>query len=477
MKESILISLDTISDVVCESEIAAAEALLAEYDKALAILEYSETEPEQFGIFQEGKIMDDVKKQGEGQSKVMRILSFIPRLIAALFKAITGKLQTAAKSAKNVIENTKGKDQSKMKTFIEGLKKGDKKAVKTALIGLGAVAAGAVGAGVVIKKKSVPKTLIGAIKEGLPKENGKAFDEFYKSLHEIMTDKEIEEFIDFLGRIDYDKLSKKYPKEVLDEIREYKKKLEKSLADRKNSEKELNATESSEKKESESSKNEPKDSDELEAKINKAIDDIMKQYSDLEPRGNHFPLIEFEFEPRKGLKVAYNRSAYDMCFALCLLGDDIIINPNALDKFKSFFNSYSDTIRNLENNRYRALIAVMDACHDNKLDEDGGVFPMWYTLGVSNKLLDKNDSDDNIKKIFADRKHDYLSGKFGDVDPEAASALEIMADLIRRVNRDTLAYTDAVVDIVTKLEDIFGSENMRSHIDKQKWESTRGDKS
>jgi hypothetical protein len=439
--------------------------------------------------------MDDVKKQGEGQSKVMRILSFIPRLLAALFKAVSGKLQTTAKSAKNIAEHTKGKDQSKMKAFIEGLKKGDKKAVKTALIGLGAVAgvAGGVGAGIVIKKKSVPNTLIGAIKEGLSKENGKAFDEFYKSLHEIMTDEEIENFIDFLGRIDYDKLSKKYPKKVLDEIREYKNELEKTLANSKNSEKastsddvkkETPKTEekpsTDEKKKSESSKNEPKDSDELEAKINKAIDDIMKQYSDLEPRGNHFPLIEFEFEPRKGLKVSYNLAAYHMCHELCFLGDDIITNPNDLDKFKSFFNSYSDAIRKLENNRYRSLIAVMDACHDNKIgDED--ILPMWYTLGVSNKLLNKDTFGDKLKKEFTDWKNDYLERHdyYGrkEADPEAVRALEIITDLIRRVDRDILAYTDAIVDIVNKLEDIFGSENMRSHIDKQKWESTREDKS
>jgi hypothetical protein len=296
-----------------------------------------------------------------------------------------------------------------------------------------------------------------------------------------MTDEEIEEFIDFLGRIDYDKLSKKYPKEVLDEIREYKNELEETLANRKNSEKELNTTASSKKKESESSKNEPKDSDELEAKINKAIDDIMKQYSDLEPRGNHFPLIEFEFEPRKGLKVSYNVSAYGMCHELCFLGDDIITNkPDGLDKFKSFFNSYSDAIRKLENNRYRSLIAVMDACHDNKIgDED--ILPMWYTLGVSNKLLNKDTFGDKLKKDFTDWKNDYLERHdyYGrkEADPEAVRALEIITDLIRRVDHDILAYTDAIVDIVNKLEDIFGSENMRSHIDKQKWESTREDKS
>ena len=338
MKNEILNSLDVIQETCNETEVAVAEAIVQECCKAMDILGYSDTDVELFNIIQEGKIMDDVKKQGEGQSKVMRILSFIPRLIAALFKAITGKLQTAAKSAKNVVENTKGKDKGKMETFINGLKKGDKKAVKTALIGLGAVAgvAGGVGAGIVIKKKSVPNTLIGAIKEGLSKENGKAFDEFYKSLHEIMTDEEIEKFIDFLGRIDYDKLSKKYPKEVLDEIREYKNELEESLANSKNSEKastsnvekkETPKTEekpsTDEKKETKSTKNELESSIEFTEKMDKAIDEIMKQYSDLQNSGD-VKLIDFYYGITSGLSVKYNRSTMWLCGEISNIGYDIM---------------------------------------------------------------------------------------------------------------------------------------------------------
>jgi len=465
MKNEILNSLDVIQETCNETEVAVAEAIVQECCKAMDILEYSNTDVDQFNIIQEGKIMDDVKKQGEGQSKVMRILSFIPRLIAALFKAITGKLQTAAKSAKNVIENTKGKDQSKIKTFIEGLKKGDKKSVKTALIGLGAVAAGAagaVGAGVVIKKKSVPKTLIGAIKEGLSKENGKAFDEFYKSLHEIMTDEEIEEFIDFLGRIDYDKLSKKYPKEVLDEIREYKNELEETLANSKNSEKELNATESSEKKESESSKNELESSIEFTEKMDKAIDDIMKQYSDLQNSGD-VKLIDFYYGIASGLSVKYNRSTMWLCGEISNIGYDIMAHPDKLDKFKSFYNSYSDTVKKFANSRYKAMTAAIAACVTNNIGQGlinkDQMFTVHGTKDLSGDLTKYNDYDINeFNKRHGDVKKDYIFKN----NTEAVKAAETIADIIKQVYSDILTYISTIVDIVAKLEAIFGYEKMWS---------------
>ena len=477
MKNEILNSLDVIQETCNETEVAVAEAIVQECCKAMDILGYSDTDVELFNIIQEGKIMDDVKKQGEGQSKVMRILSFIPRLIAALFKAITGKLQTAAKSAKNVVENTKGKDKGKMETFINGLKKGDKKAVKTALIGLGAVAgvAGGVGAGIVIKKKSVPNTLIGAIKEGLSKENGKAFDEFYKSLHEIMTDEEIEKFIDFLGRIDYDKLSKKYPKEVLDEIREYKNELEESLANSKNSEKastsnvekkETPKTEekpsTDEKKETKSTKNELESSIEFTEKMDKAIDEIMKQYSDLQNSGD-VKLIDFYYGITSGLSVKYNRSTMWLCGEISNIGYDIMAHPDKLDKFKSFYNSYSDTVKKFANSRYKAMTAAIAACVTNNIgqgliDKDL-TFMVHGTKDLSDDLTKYNDYDINeFNKRHGDAKKDYIFKN----NTEAVKAAETIADIIKQVYSDILTYISTIVDIVAKLEAIFGYEKMWS---------------
>ena len=220
MKESILMSLDTINDVVCESEIAAAEAILAEYDKAITILEYSETDSDQFIIFQEGKIMDDVKKQGEGQSKVMRILTLIPRLISALFKAITGKLKSTEKSAKNIKEKTKDKDPKNMKEFIGALKKGDKKAVKTALNGLGTVAGLGVGAvGVAHGIREIDKKYVSdehIIRFALSEEDYKKYDDCMRTMDII-----------FSSLIDEKKLEWNFVRNVTnEEFEEYKKALD-----------------------------------------------------------------------------------------------------------------------------------------------------------------------------------------------------------------------------------------------------------
>lgn len=495
MKESILMSLDTINDVVCESEVAAAEALLAEYDKALAILEYSETEPEQFGIFQEGKIMDDVKKQGEGQSKVMRILSFIPRLIAALFKAITGKLQTAAKSAKNVVENTKGKDQSKIKTFIEGLKKGDKKAVKTALIALGATAGvvGGVGAGIAIKKKfSGDSDSFDMLKPCLSDEDFKEL----KRLIDLNTDapdtdakkedakEDAKKAISILEKVDYSKLkqSEEKEKDLREKVNSSIKALKEYISDEKAStsnaeKKETSKTDeepsTDEKKETKSTKNEPESSIKFPVKMDKAIDDIMKQYSDLQNSGI-VKLIDFIYDPKTGLQVAYNGSVYGLCGVIGGIGYDIMNHPDKLDKFKSFYNSYSDTVKKLASARCKTMTAAIAACATNNIESNSikkdQLWPIYNTEDISKNVREFN--DDTIEQFSS-----YFKGMKNDDDlknnTEAIKALETIADIIKHVNSDILAYMSAIVNIITKLEDIFGYEKMWSHTDEKAWKSVR----
>lgn len=482
-------SLDTINDVVCESEVAAAEALLAEYDKALAILEYSETEPEQFGIFQEGKIMDDVKKQGEGQSKVMRILSFIPRLIAALFKAITGKLQTAAKSAKNVVENTKGKDQSKIKTFIEGLKKGDKQAVKTALIGLGAVAgvASGVGAGIVIKKKfSKDSDSFDILNPGLSDEDFKELKRIVYSADTPDTDakKDAEKAISILEKVDYSKLkqSEEKKKTLREKVDSSIKALKEFVSDEEaltsNAEKkETSKTEekpsTDEKKEPKTTKNEPESSIKFPVKMDKAIDDIMKQYSDLQNSGI-VKLIDFIYDPKIGLQVAYNGSVYGLCGVIGGIGYDIMNHPDKLDKFKSFYNSYSDTVKKLASARCKTMTAAIAACATNNIESNSikkdQLWPIYNTEDISKNVREFN--DDTIKQFssyFDDMKNDDNLKN----NAEAIKALETIADIVKHVNSDILAYMSAIVDIITKLEDIFGYEKMWSHTDEKAWKSVR----
>jgi hypothetical protein len=101
-RNDVIEAIDEINSVITESSLDVYDALLESYDKAETILEnYDGDDISSFSFFQEGKIMDEVKKQGKGDKSVGKtILFFIPRLIAALFNAI-------AESTKNVIEDIK----------------------------------------------------------------------------------------------------------------------------------------------------------------------------------------------------------------------------------------------------------------------------------------------------------------------------------------------------------------------------------
>lgn len=91
-KTTLLDSIDNITNVVNESSIDVLDALIDSYDKAELILEnYDGDDLSAFSIFQEGKILDEVKKKGKNDSMIKKIALFIPRLIAALFSHL-GKL-------------------------------------------------------------------------------------------------------------------------------------------------------------------------------------------------------------------------------------------------------------------------------------------------------------------------------------------------------------------------------------------------
>lgn len=81
--------LDNIDTVTLESELNVLGSLHDVYEKSAVIMEnYTGDDYTSFAIFQESKIMDDVKKQGAGQSTFKKILTFIPRLIKALIKSL-----------------------------------------------------------------------------------------------------------------------------------------------------------------------------------------------------------------------------------------------------------------------------------------------------------------------------------------------------------------------------------------------------
>ena len=159
MIQEILNSIDQIDDITTEYTVNAMNSMIDSYEKSTLILEnYEGDDLSSFSIFQEGEIMDDVKKQGKGQSTLMKILSFIPRLIKAIFhkiKKAIGKGETPAAVNK---ELQKAPKEVKKALPILFDNKKDKKSkvsmIKKILIGAGTVGAAAiVGKNVMSKSK------------------------------------------------------------------------------------------------------------------------------------------------------------------------------------------------------------------------------------------------------------------------------------------------------------------------------------
>ena len=161
MIQEILNSIDQIDDITTEYTVSTMNSMIDSYEKSTLILEnYEGDDLSSFSIFQEGEIMDDVKKQGKGQSTLMKILSFIPRLIKAIFNKIKkaiGKGETPAAVNK---ELQKAPKEVKKALPILFDNKKDKKAkvsmIKKILIGAGAV--GAVAAAAVVGKNAMSKS-------------------------------------------------------------------------------------------------------------------------------------------------------------------------------------------------------------------------------------------------------------------------------------------------------------------------------
>ena len=121
--------IEAIDNAKVDSDIAVAESMIMCYDKQLLLMEYESP----VDIFQEGKIMDDVKEQGKDQTKAQKVLTFIPRLLKAIFKAIAGKLSKVGDSAKKVAEASKKVPAEANKKIASAFNKSDKKGLSSAL--------------------------------------------------------------------------------------------------------------------------------------------------------------------------------------------------------------------------------------------------------------------------------------------------------------------------------------------------------
>ena len=234
--DKVLDSIDMVDDVTLEYSFNIVDSMFKAYKKSAFILEnYEGDDLSSFTIFQEGEIMDDVKRQGKGQGTLMKILTALPRLIIAVFRKLTGQLSKASKKVssinqkindapqevKEIIEttfdNTKDKKRKsvRIKDILSNIKnkisQNKETAGKVAKGTVGVLAtAGAVAGSVVVGKKVIAsgKKAIGDIKE-----KSEAKKELKQKRNNEDTDTNDEKFYN-----DIDKFYEKYDALAYNEI-------------------------------------------------------------------------------------------------------------------------------------------------------------------------------------------------------------------------------------------------------------------
>ena len=110
--EEILSAIDDIDRASGDSETCVIESIVDAYDKSFMIMEnYENDDLSSFSIFQEGEILDTVKKESKkDNNKFITILKFIPRLIRAFIKSI--KPPKDAKETANKLKDVSKKVNS-----------------------------------------------------------------------------------------------------------------------------------------------------------------------------------------------------------------------------------------------------------------------------------------------------------------------------------------------------------------------------
>ena len=147
IKSQILDAIDDINIITAECEYSTICEMYNSYDKASLILEYYEGDNvDAFNVFddtdnfyQESSVSDKMKASGKKYNTFMKIITFIPRLIKALFQTISEKF----KKIKPSKELQKAPKEVKEKLTTAFDKKKDKKkriaTVASLILGAGAV--------------------------------------------------------------------------------------------------------------------------------------------------------------------------------------------------------------------------------------------------------------------------------------------------------------------------------------------------
>ena len=148
IKNQIIDAIDDINCITAECEYDTMCKMYESYDKASMIIEYYDGDNiDAFNIFndtdnfyQESSISDKMKDSGKKYGTLMKILTFIPRLIKALIQTISEKLKKT-KPAKELQNASKETKKALADAFDKKKDKRKRVAIVTSLI-LGAGAAG-----------------------------------------------------------------------------------------------------------------------------------------------------------------------------------------------------------------------------------------------------------------------------------------------------------------------------------------------
>ena len=133
IKNQILDAIDDINLITSECEYNTICEMYNSYDKASLILEYYEGDNvDAFNVFddtdnfyQESSVSDKMKASGKKYNTFMKIITFIPRLIKALFETISEKLKKTKPSKE--LQKAPKEVKEKLTTVFD--KKKDKKKV------------------------------------------------------------------------------------------------------------------------------------------------------------------------------------------------------------------------------------------------------------------------------------------------------------------------------------------------------------
>ena len=137
IKSQILDAIDDINIITAECEYNTICEMYNSYDKASLILEYYEGEDvDAFNVFQESSVSDKMKTSGKKYNTFMKILTFIPRLVKALFQIISEKLKKTKLSKE--LQQAPKEVKEKLTTVFDKKKDKKKRIVTIASLILGA---------------------------------------------------------------------------------------------------------------------------------------------------------------------------------------------------------------------------------------------------------------------------------------------------------------------------------------------------